>query len=569
MNRTMLALLSGAALALSGCAAATDAGLATAPPPANLAQFDWLTYRGSDPVDAQAKPGPGEFRNPILQGYYPDPSITRVGEDYYLVNSSFAHFPGIPVWHSRDLVNWTQIANAIDRPDQLDFKALGLSRGVFAPAIEHHDGTFYIINTCVDCDGNFVITAKDPRGPWSDPVFLPDLEGGIDPSIFFDADGRAWVLNNGAPVGTPRYDGHRAIWIQQFDAKSLKTFGPRTVLVDGGVDPSKNPVWIEGPHLFKKDGWYYLTAAEGGTAVNHSQVVLRSRRPDGPFTPNPNNPFLTQRDLPDGRPNPITSAGHADLIETQNGEWWAPFLAVRPYSGDLYNIGRETFLMPVTWENGWPVITRPGQVIPWTAKRPNLPPGKPGPLPTNGPFSVRYAFDRPLGMEWVMLRNPRDNWYRVEDGMLKLTPRAVGLGDNGNPSFIARRQQHLDATVETQMLFEPRRDGDRAGLVALQSDDAWLAILLARKDGDRVIRAVVRSSSGDPHDGRILVERPIEVGPIRLRLSVTGGTASLAYAPSGGDWRTLVDNTDATILSTQKAGGFVGTVIGPFAQSGN
>ncbi|WP_448657535.1 glycoside hydrolase family 43 protein [Sphingomonas sp. CJ99] len=568
MNKTMLAALLGSTIALTGCAATTGAAGDPAIPATNVAQFDWLTYQGSDPVDAIARPGPGEFRNPILQGYYPDPSITRVGEDYYLVNSSFAHFPGIPVWHSRDLVNWTQIANAIDRPDQLDFKRLGLSRGVFAPAIEYNNGTFYIINTCVDCNGNFIITAKDPKGPWSDPVFLPDLDGGIDPSIFFDTDGKAWVLNNGAPLGTPRYDGHRAIWIQQIDPATLKTFGPRTVLVDGGVDPSKNPVWIEGPHIFKKDGWYYLTAAEGGTAVNHSQVVLRSRKPDGPYTPNPNNPFLTQRDLPGDRSNPITSAGHADLVETQNGEWWAPFLAVRPYEGDLYNIGRETFLMPVTWENGWPVITRPGQVIPWTAKKPNLPAGKPGPVPHNGPFSVRYDFDKPLGMEWVMLRNPQGNWFRVDQGALQLTPRPVSLGENGNPSYIARRQQHLKATVETQMLYEPLKDGDRAGLIAMQSDEAWMGVQVVRKGRERVIRVAARANAGEAQDGRVLVERPLDAGPVRLRVSIDGGKASFAYAPSGGDWRPLLEGADATILSTRKAGGFVGTTIGPFAQSG-
>ena len=304
--------------------------------------------------------GPNDYRNPILQGFYPDPSITRVGDDYYLVNSTFAWFPGIPVFRSRDLVSWTQIGNAIDRPDMLDFGRLGLSRGVFAASITHHDGLFYILNTCVDCGGNFVITARDPAGPWSDPVWLPDLEGGIDPSLFFDEDGKAWIVNNGAPEGTPRYDGHRAIWIQAFDPASLRTTGPRTVLVDSGVDPSTNPKWIEGPRIFRHDGHYYLTCAEGGTEEGHSQVVLRADRPTGPYTPFAGNPILTQRDLPRDRPFPITSAGHAEFVETPSGEWWATFLATRPYEGDHYNTGRETFLMPVQWQDGWPRITGPG-----------------------------------------------------------------------------------------------------------------------------------------------------------------------------------------------------------------
>jgi len=241
------------------------------------ARFGELNYVAKDipPVPA------GSYRNPILPGFQPDPSLVRVGDDFYLVNSTFSWFPGIPVYHSRDLVHWRQIGNAIDRPGMLNFAGLGTNRGVFAPAITWHEGTFYVINTCIECGGNFLVTAKDPAGPWSEPVWL-DFEG-IDPSLFVDDDGSAWMVNNGNPPEDPRYDGHRAIWIQQFDLKTLKLFGPRKVLVDGGVHPADKPVWAEGPHLFKKDGWYYLVAAEGGTAENHSETIYRSRRPDGPY----------------------------------------------------------------------------------------------------------------------------------------------------------------------------------------------------------------------------------------------------------------------------------------------
>ncbi len=257
------------AVFLGGCTTRAAADLPAVP---NLAAFDWFNYEGADPVDQAIRPGPRQYQNPILKGFYPDPSITRAGDDYYLVTSAFSYFPGIPVFHSRHLVNWTQIGNAIHRPTQLDFGKLGISRGVFAPAIEEHRGTFYILNTCVDCNGNFLITAKNPAGPWTDPIWLPELEGGIDPSLFFDEDGKAWILNNGPPVGKPLYEGHRAIWVQQFDPVAKKTVGPRTVLVNGGIDISKKPIWIEGPHIFRKDGWYYLIAAEGGTA----KAILRS-----------------------------------------------------------------------------------------------------------------------------------------------------------------------------------------------------------------------------------------------------------------------------------------------------
>ncbi|MDB5687060.1 MAG: xylan 1,4-beta-xylosidase, partial [Rhizorhabdus sp.] len=296
---------------------------------ANVARFDWLEYRG---LESGANPGPGSYRNPILAGFYPDPSIVRVGPDFYLVNSSFSWFPGIPIWHSRDLVHWRQIGNAIDRPEQLDFKGLGMSRGVFAPDISHHGGRFYIINTCVDCGGNFVITARDPRGPWSNPVWLKDL-GGIDPSLFFDDDGSAWIVNNDGPEGKPLYDGHRAIWLRRFDPGTLQASGPPRLIVNGGVDLARKPVWIEGPHLFKKDGVYYLMAAEGGTGTDHSEVIFRADQIDGPYVPAPSavNPILTQRDLDPARSAPITSAGHADLVKLDNGDWWAVFLATRPY----------------------------------------------------------------------------------------------------------------------------------------------------------------------------------------------------------------------------------------------
>ena len=227
---------------------------------------------------------PQTIRNPILRGFNPDPSIVRVGDDYYIATSTFEWFPGVQIHHSRDLVHWRQIGNAIDRPDMIDFGKLGLSRGLFAPAIEHHNGTFYILNTCVDCGGNFVITAKDPRGPWSKPSWLPDLEGGIDPSLFFDEDGSAWIVNNGPPVGTPRYDGHRALWLQRFDPETLKTSGERFMLLDGGVRPETKPIWIEGPHLYKREGWYYLSDAEGVPIVAAEGGPVMARSTPAPAT---------------------------------------------------------------------------------------------------------------------------------------------------------------------------------------------------------------------------------------------------------------------------------------------
>lgn len=544
----MRMLIGGAALALIGAA-----------PAEQPARFGWFSYSGTDTTGGQA--ARGQYRNPILAGFYPDPSIARVGDDFYLVNSTFAWFPGIPVFHSRDLVNWMQIGNAISRPDQLDFTGLGMSKAVFAPAISYHDGLFYIANTCVGCRENFIVTARNPAGPWSDPYWLPTVEG-IDPSLFFDADGRAWLINNRGPAGGSTYDGHRALWIEELDLKTFKMKGNAKQVVDGGVDLSKKPIWIEGPHIIRKDGYYYITAAEGGTSVNHSQVVFRSRKVDGPYTPAPPsvNPFLTQRDLPAGRRDPVSAAGHADLVQLPDGSWQAVFLATRPYAQDFYNTGRETWLLPVKWVDGWPRMLPRGAAIPRLLAKPL--PDATRARPQTGSFTDREEFNgTALPMSWMTMR---DAPVTVSGGELRLTP-GDGLGVMGKPAFAARRQQHLDASAETQLVAPPAK-GTTAGLAAVQNDDYFLTIAAVRS-GDRLtIRAARREGAKQPVKGVTIAERTISTrGPIRFRITARKGRYDLAYAV-GSSWTVLAPNVDATNLSTERAGGFVGTMIGPFAE---
>ena len=538
------------------------ASVAAKQPPA---QFDWFEYRGDDGLP---KPGPGEYANPILQGFYPDPSIVRVGRDYYLVNSTFAWFPGMPIFHSRDLVHWTQIGNAIDRSGQLKFDKLNMWQGLYAPDISWHDGTFYIVNTCVGCGGNFVITAKRPEGPWSDPVFLPDVEG-IDASLFFEDDGKAWLVHNGPPPEKPRYEGHTAIWLQAFDAKALKTFGKPQVLVDGGVHPEQNPIWIEGPHIFKKDGLYYLISAEGGTEQGHSEVVFRSDKVGGPYIALASNPILTQRDLPKDRPHPITSTGHAKFVDTPAGEWWAVFLAVRPYdSAGNFNTGRETFMMPVHWSNGWPRITEPGHGVPWSETAPRLPQQAKPPVPAHGDFTFREEFNSPkLATYWMQLRNPTGRWWRIANGSLQLDARPAAIADEGNPSLLARRQQHQNATVTTAVRFRPSSDAAEAGIVAYQNDAHWYFIGVGSDHGKPVVR--VRRRNDDA--GVVIEQAPLSVSgaPVQLRISAHGPSYDFAWSTGGRRWHTLVKGADGTILSTPKAGGFVGAVFGLYAHDGS
>ena len=336
-------------------------------------EFRSFEYRGEDSLAQPTNPKADEYRNPILAGFYPDPSVVRVGEDYYLVNSSFAWYPGVPIFHSRDLVNWEQIGHVLDRPEQLPLSGAGVSGGIYAPTIRFHNGRYYMITTNVSQIGNFYVIAENPAGPWSNLIALPEIVG-IDPSFFFDDDGKAYIVHNGVPPGNkPLYPGHRALYLFPFDVNSGKVSGPGKMIVNGGTDPAKNPVWIEGPHIFKRNGFYYLIAAEGGTAEQHSEVVFRSRSVDGPYESYSGNPILTQRTLPPSRPDPITSTGHADFVETQNGEWWAVFLGCETYEDDFYNTGRQTFLLPVKWVDGWPVILDADKVVPRVVTRPKLP----------------------------------------------------------------------------------------------------------------------------------------------------------------------------------------------------
>ncbi|EGF89199.1 xylosidase/arabinosidase [Asticcacaulis biprosthecium C19] len=516
------------------------------------------------PIDVPEKPG--YYRNPILPGYSPDPSIDRVGDAYYMVNSTFAHFPGIPVWKSTDLVNWTQIGNAIDRPGQLDFSGLGVSRGVFAPAISHHDGTFYIVNTCVDCKGQFVITAKDPAGPWSDPTWLPF--GGIDPSLFFDKDGRAYITWNDGPIGGSTYDGHRAIWMQEFDPKTLTIAGEKKQIVNGGADFSQKPIWIEGPHIYHINDWYYLMPAEGGTAEGHSQVVFRSKNVWGPYEPWEKNPILTQRDLPRDRANPITSAGHADLIQTPAGEWYAIFLAVRPYGDDLYNTGRETFLLPVKWVDGWPVILDRGKPIPYSEKRPK---GL-GDAPQANPYHHNVRGYDP--MKWLSIRGASDGFLTVSDGGKVMTVKALSqpIGDvNAKPAFVGLRQPSNFTAMDTKVEFSPN-EGDRAGLMMVQSDDAWVFCGVTKRNGVSEIALIQRASKDDPRDGVVLNAQTVDAKDgVHVTLGVRREKLYCMYNPAADhmttDMKRLAWDADATVLSTRKAGGFVGTLIGPYAYS--
>jgi alpha-N-arabinofuranosidase len=507
------------------------------------------------------------FVNPILAGFYPDPSVLRVNSDYYLINSTFSYFPGIPVFHSKDLKNWRQIGNVISRPSQMNFMGHRMTRGLFAPAIDYHNGLYYVTCTLIDKGGNFVVTAKDPAGPWSDPAWLREVRG-IDPSLFFD-DGKAYIIyNSDAPDNKPTYPGHRTIRIYEFDPVNLKVVGEEKILVNGGVDISKKPVWIEGPHIMKKDDWYYLYAAEGGTSVNHSEVIFRSKSVWGPYVPFENNPVLTQRDLPADRKHPITSAGHAQFVEGPDGKTYSIFLAVRPYENNYYNTGRETFIAPVEWKDGWPMVEHGEKEIQYSYQSKISEVPQKNARPQSGNFEYTIKFEKDLDPALLFLRTVDSGSFSINKAKgltLKLKPETCM--ELGNPSFIGKRQQHLYCQTETMLDFSAKADNEKAGLVIFQ-DEKHFYYLCKSRNGDKDVLQFFKSDPAtDVMNLVTQVDLPANSKKLMLRIDAHGDTYSFHYALKPNAWVVVKDKVDARFLSTQVAGGFIGCVFGMYATS--
>ncbi len=509
--------------------------------------------------------GQHTYTNPILAGFYPDPSICKANGYYYMVNSTFAYFPGIPVFRSKDLVNWKQIGNVLDRPEQLDLEGLGVSRGIFAPTIHYHQGLFYVTCTIVDGKNNFVVTSTNPEGPWSNPIWIPEVEG-IDPSMFFDANGKSYILyNSGPPNDESLYDGHRTIKMYEFDTKKMQVIGEEKILINGGTDISKKPVWIEGPHMYYRNEYYYLIAAEGGTSEEHSEVVFRSKNIWGPYKSYDENPILTQRDLDSNRQYPITSTGHADIIETKNGDWYGFFLGCRPYEDNFYNTGRETFMAPITWENDWPRFDLGTKEVKYKYPTPGNVKLEKGNISYSNNFIFRDQFeDTVLGFNWLFLRTPKEKWYSLDKGKLKMKTRAQSCSGTGNPSFIGHRQQHSKGSVSVKMEFKATQESEKSGLLVFQNESHYYYLCTSIKNNKPVIQ-VFKSS------GKSLEELASQYlssnTPIKLKIQANNTSYNFLYAEQNKPWKILIDNVDARFLSTKVAGGFVGCIYGMYTTS--
>ncbi|MBK5723129.1 glycoside hydrolase family 43 protein, partial [Dysgonomonas sp. Marseille-P4677] len=534
--------------------------------------FTNFVYSGDDKIYNENPLKPDEFYNPILQGCYPDPSITRKGDDYYLVCSSFSMVPGVPIFHSKDLVNWNQIGHVLDKPSQLKVETAGISMGIYAPVIRYnkYNDTFYMITTqFAGGFGNIVVKTKDPHKGWSDPIKLKF--DGIDPSIFFDDNGKAYVVHNDAPNrGEELYNGHRVIKVWEYDLEKDQIIeGTDQIIVNGGVDITKKPIWIEAPHIYKKNGSYYLMCAEGGTGGWHSEVVFISDSPKGPYRPAPSNPILTQRYFSPNRENKVDWAGHADLVEGPDGKYYGVFLAIRPNEKDRVNTGRETFILPADWSGTFPVFEN--GLIPMEPKL-KMPKGVRNQTGSNGffpngnfTFTDNFSSDK-LDDRWIGVRSWKEDFVKVTKKGLQINPFSINIKEVKPISTLFYRQQHKNFTATVTMDYLPKSENDLAGITCYQSESFNYVYGLMKKGSDYYL-VLERTKKGQ---STILASEKIDISkPISLQVSAQGDEYRFNYSLDNTNFNNLGGTVSGDILSTNVAGGFTGALIGLYATSAN
>lgn len=484
-----------------------------------------------------------KYRNPIISGFHPDPSVCRVGKDFYLVNSTFEYFPGIPVYHSTDLVNWEQVGHCLGKNFQHDLcKGAPNRLGIFAPTIRYNKGRFYCIVTNVCGNGNFFVYTDDIYGKWSEPVNLPF--GGIDPSLFFDDDGRVY------------YSGtEETVFICEIDIEIGNAIGEKQCVWNG--TGGNNP---EGPHIYKKDGWYYLMIAEGGTELCHTVTIARSRELFGTYEECPHNPILTNR----GTELPIKAIGHADMFDDADGNWWAVCLGIRPVSYPFRHIlGRETMLVPVKWEDNWPVMGNNGRVEE-EFERNIMPYEK---TPDNGGYFVNSDVSddfsgNELHPSWNFIYNPVDSLIELCEKGLILYGNEISINEDNDKAIVCRRQEHIDFTAETTLIFNPE-EGDEAGLTVYLNNMHHYEAAVTCIEGEKCV--IIRRQIGKLKAVENMI--PISGNTVMLRLDGSKEEYAFSFSTDGIDFIHL-GSGEVGYLSTEAGGCFTGNYIGLYS-SGN
>lgn len=480
------------------------------------------------------------FHNPIIKGFHPDPSVCFDGQDFYLVTSTFEFFPGVPVFKSQNLVNWELIGHALSDATQCDLHAAACSGGIYAPTIRYHEGVYYMVTTNVSNGGHLIVHTKDPSATWSQPVFVD--QDGIDPSLLFD-DGKVYF------VSTLMYEGRQAIGMCEIDPFTGEKYTETKIISYG--NGGKYP---EAPHLYKLNGMYYLMLAEGGTEYGHMVTMSRSTSPYGPFEPCPHNPILSHRNEQSGD---IQCTGHADIVEDANGNWWMVCLGVRPLGIMLHNLGRETFLAPLQWIDGWPHVGNNGRIA-LTMD---------APLPSSSTATSTDFFDdfesSLLKPQWTFIRNPDLTRYLSLQRGICLKGNNVGL-DDPNPTFIGIRQTEF--CTHTCVKMDTPDINVTAGLTAYYNAFYYYALRITNEDGclfaelekhlhdEKIIKNRIRLDATDHLTLHLYSDREY----YRFAVETDAGVIQVGQGSTAGL------STEGTMMMT-----FTGVFIGLYAEKGH
>ena len=530
------------------------------------------------------------YNNPIISGSYPDPSICRVGDDFYIVNSSFEYFPGLPIHHSKDLVNWNLVGYGLHRDDQcsgeMNLVDVQTDGGIHAPSIRYHDGLFYIITTNVYSPGpqqptemiNFIITAEQVEGPWSNPHIIEGAPG-IDPDIIFD-DGKVWYVGTHVPE-KPNFNGEGEIWLQELDLDDWSLKGERYFLWRGALYYG---TWAEGPHIYKRNGFYYLLIAEGGTSLEHAVMVSVSDNVKGPYVPNARNPILTSRHL--SNDYWVNSIGHADLLELADGRWYMVALGIRSEIDTYSNMGRETHLIPVTWEEEpfewkydkiekewselpdgerfeklrrvnyeWPVCSPiTGRVersfpLPFTN------------LPQFNKQTFRDDFDsKNLNLEWNFRRVPQKGTYLInhKDGFLRLFSSKNVIENRKGCSLLGIRQIETDFEFSVKMLYNPTIQGGQAGISLFQKDNNYFTFTVEKNKENHVLKLLLKERKKEP----VVIHQTFIKsynGSITFKVNSENNSYNFYYSlDDGNSYKSFLETGSDKILSNGYTGAYMG-----------
>ena len=516
------------------------------------------------------------LKNPVIPGYYPDPSICRVGDDYYLACSSFEMWPGIPIFHSRDLAHWEQISNAVSAENGFHMERNAGVGGCMAPTLRYNHGKFYIINANFADKGNYIVTAEDPRGPWSEIHWLDDVPG-IDASIFFDDDGSAYIMGTGNVWDNGAGKKERGIWLAAYDVENFRMLGEPVTIFNSALRVGSSP---EAPHLYHVGDYYYLIIAEGGTEHFHAVMVARSKDLFGFYEGFPANPVLTHRHM--GFTCPITNVGHADLVELPDGSWYAVMLASRLIGGNHKNLGRETFICPVVWERDWPLFSPATGRVEWEYPSPAcLPEWNCPPEPAFDDFDG----DK-LGLYWTFWGTPGADTCKLGDSRVSLKCVRQSLNDELRPmrmdgvrseenfaAYLARRQRQPDCSAACALRFAPN-EGEKAGLAVVQGMNHQVHVYLTRENGVQALRVDVSTADYNcpPYfpgfESRTCVETVAHAAwdapDVVLKIAMAGQDWAVWYGATREDMK-LLARLDGGVVNPEKVGCMVGTMLGMFA----